>query len=134
MTFLGGLRRRIRQRQQQAAPRRDLTHHLEACEDDRRPASEPPPPSDWPVIQSRHPGWWQVHRIELRPGGTRFAVLIAQVRTEAEAFRVVSQQASQARITKWGSKVPPYYSHRDPKVIADPLRQEDPMTIGTEGE
>jgi len=90
--------------------------HVERCEDDRPPA----PPlalKDWPEIESRHPSWWQVHRIEVTAGQSeRRAVLIAETRTEDEAFRVAAQQFSQVRITKWGAKLKPYYSMREPLI------------------
>lgn len=116
--FFGNLRRRVRQRQQADAMSRllDLSKHVGDCQDDRPPARAERPRVDWPEIQSRHPGWWQVHRIELRQG-VRVTVLIAEVRTEDEAFRVMDQQHSQTRISKWGSKLPPYVSHRDPLVV-----------------
>ena len=90
--------------------------HLESCTDDRPPAA-PPPKTDWPEIQSRHPGWWQVHRVEVPDSSTeRRFVLIAELRTEDEAFNVASQQASQVRITKWGDKQKPYFSMREPRM------------------
>ena len=86
----------------------------------------PPPRRDWPEIQTRHPAWWQVHRIEVDAQGVRVAVLIAEVRTEDEAFRVADRQLSQARVTKWGSKQQPFYTRREPKM------QHQPQT--TDGE
>lgn len=85
------------------------------------PVEEVPPETprqwDWPAIQSRHPHWWQVHRIEVH-GPERRLVLIAETRTEDEAFRVAAAQASQVRLTKWGSRERPYETpHRDPLVV-----------------
>jgi hypothetical protein len=113
---MGSLWRRLRQRQQQglALGRPDLTTHLSVPDE---PLPPPPPLVDWPAIQSRHPAWWQVARVEVHGGLERRYVLIAEVRTEAEAFRVAYLQASQVRITKWGSKERPYESMRDPKRV-----------------
>jgi hypothetical protein len=90
---------------------------------DGKPTTTPdpvPPPQperrDWPEIASRHPAWWQVHRIELHAGARRLA-LIAETRTEDEAFRVAALQVSKVRITKWGSKERPYESFAEPLVI-----------------
>ena len=56
-----------------------------------------------------------MHRIELGLEGTeRRLVLIAECRNEEAAFHVAAQQASQVRITKWGSKQRPYESFRPP--------------------
>jgi len=78
---------------------------------------EAPPQWDWPAVPSRHPHWWQVHRIEIH-GTERRLVLIAEVRTETEAFRVAAAQMSQVRLTKWGSPARPYETpHRDPLVV-----------------
>lgn len=73
---------------------------------------------DLPRIQSRHPNWWQVFRIEVH-GLERRLVLIAECRTEDAAFRLAATQASQVRITKWGAKVRPYDSFRDPLVVIE---------------
>lgn len=85
--------------------------------EDEPPATEafPKVPDlvDWPAIQSRHPTWWQVHRIELE-GTERRLVLIAECRSEEAAFTVAAQQAAQVRITRWGSKQRPYESFRPP--------------------
>lgn len=111
------IRRRVHQRavQRAALNRPDLSRHFETPDPEPRPA--PPVRMDWPEVPNRQPHSWQVHRVELHDG-VRTHVLIAQVRTEDEAFRVEAQQASQVCITKWGSKQPPYYSARPPKVIA----------------
>ena len=79
----------------------------------------PPPLTDWPEIQTRHRGWWQVHRIEIHPGHVRKAVLIAERRTEDEAFAVAAKQASRVRITKWGDKRRPYESFRPLLVVGE---------------
>lgn len=71
---------------------------------------------DWPRIASRHPHWWQVFRIEHHGFDRRYA-LIAEVRTEDEAFRVAAQQASQVRITKFPPKAQPYESFRAPLMV-----------------
>lgn len=118
VTLFGTWRRRVRQRQTQRqtldAPRITFTTDADAP----TPRAEPPL-RDWPEIDSRHPGWWQVARVEVRPdGGVRYA-LIAECRTEDQAFSVAVHQASQVRITKWGSKLAPYTSMRPPKRIED---------------
>jgi hypothetical protein len=82
------------------------------------PSAPPAPRRDWPAISSAHPGWWQVHRVEVR-GGARGFALIAEVRTEAEAFQVAATQASQVRITKWGDRQRPYFSPQRPRMLAD---------------
>jgi hypothetical protein len=77
---------------------------------------DPAPRTDWPAIESRHPGWWLVQRVERHDDGVHL-VLIAECRTEDEAFTVANRQASQVRISKWGSRLPPYYSPREPKEV-----------------
>lgn len=94
--------------------------------DRQRPAPAPVAPPedfpkqpdlvDWPRIHSRHPHWWQVHRIEIH-GDEKHLVLIAEVRDEDAAFRVAAQQVSQVRITKFPSKARPYESYRPPLVV-----------------
>lgn len=72
---------------------------------------------DWPRIQSRHPNWWQVHRIE-HHGTEKRLVLLAECRSEDDAFKIAAQQVSQVRITKWGTKRP-YESYRPPLVVVE---------------
>jgi hypothetical protein len=97
-----------------ASNRPDLSAHLDAPD---LPGLPPPVRQDvrqdWRVIPSRHPWWWQVHRVVHRDAGLDYE-LIAECRTEAEAFRVETFQESQVRITKWGSKTLPYFSPRSP--------------------
>lgn len=86
---------------------------------DTVPDVEIPPPAplvDWPRIHSTHPNWWQVHRVEVCGLETNY-VLIAEVRSEDEAFRVAAQQASQVRIRKWGSQERDYHSMRPPAMV-----------------
>jgi len=104
--------KRVRDRQR-AAYRPKFLPELEAPVDDVPPA--PPACTDWPRIESRHPTWWQVHRVVL-DGHERDFVLIAEVRTEEDAFKVAAVQASQVRIRKWGVK-PDYYSFQPPQRI-----------------
>jgi hypothetical protein len=120
----GSVFRRVRNRQRAAGSSRlpDLSKHIQCtcpavdtCPV-HAPVPQPPPPVDWPEVQTRHPSWWQVHRVEVH-GLERRLVLVAEVRTEDEAFRVADQQASQARIHKWGSRERPYFTHRSPKLV-----------------
>lgn len=69
-----------------------------------------------PVIPTTHPTYWQVHRVESRAGVQDF-VLIAECRTEADAFRVTDAEAWQCRIRRWGSRLPPYISYRPVRVV-----------------
>ena len=89
----------------------------------------PPPPRvplvDAPRIESTHPNWWQVHRVEVC-GLEKNYVLIAEVRTETEAFKVAAGQASQVRIRKWGAKAKDYLSPHDPLlVVTGTVRQAE---------
>lgn len=79
---------------------------------------------DWPPIQSRHPNWWQLFRLE-QHGTELRPVLIAETRTEDEAFRIAAQQVSQVRLTKWGSKLQPYESYRPRMVITGTVERAD---------
>lgn len=79
---------------------------------------ELPTLADWPPTPSRHPNWWQVHRVE-HHGLERRLVLIAECYSEDEAFKVAAKQASQVRITKWGVKARPYESFRAPLVVVE---------------
>ena len=76
----------------------------------------PAPRKDWPRIISTHPNWWQVHRVEVC-GLEKNYVLIAEVRTETEAFKVAAGQTSQVRIRKWGSKARDYLSPHEPLLV-----------------
>ena len=114
-TPLRRVRSRSAQRQQLNAP--DLSRHVVDPVDD--PAPTVVEPRDWPAIESRHPAWWLVHRVEVAPDGARRLVLIAECRTEDQAFAIAVHQASQVCITKHGSKLPPYYSHRSPRAIQE---------------
>jgi hypothetical protein len=102
------------------------------------PDDVPPPPTtrgDWPEIQSRHPGWWQVHRVEL-DGDERRYVLIAEMRTEMDAFDVAAKQISQVRITKWGSRQPAHFSYHPPRRRQPEDRDEGGLRLhdGSTGE
>jgi hypothetical protein len=44
-------------------------------------------------------------------------VLIAERRTEAEAFAVIMRQAHQCELRRWGDRRPPYVSHRPRLVV-----------------
>ena len=53
-------------------------------------------------------------------------MLIAEVRTENEAFKVAAGQASQVRIRKWGAKAKDYLSPHEPLlVVTGTVRQAD---------
>ena len=69
---------------------------------------------DWPAIQSQHPQWWQVHRVE-EHDGQRVFVLIAEAEDETQAFKIALSQDSEACITKWNDRSPPYFTHRPPR-------------------
>ena len=110
---------RVRQRASQRflINRPDLTRHMTGP-DIPAPAQDQGL-RDWPAIQSTHPAWWQVHRVEqVTPGLLRY-VLIAETQTEAQAFSVAVRQLHQVRITKWGTKVRPYLTMRDPLIVSD---------------
>ena len=78
---------------------------------------------DWPPIQSRHPNWWQLFRLE-QHGTELRPVLIAETRTEDEAFRIAAQQQSQVRLTKWDHPRP-YESYRPRMVITGTVERAD---------
>ena len=69
---------------------------------------------DWAAIQGQHPTWWQVHRVE-ESDDQRTFVLIHETPDETVAFRVALSQDSQACITKWNDRSPPYFTHRPPR-------------------
>lgn len=106
---------RVRERQQRERALNRPRSRPELVPDP--PRYVPPPLIERPPIISHHPAWWQVYRIELDPAldPPRRAVLIAEVRTEDEAFKIATSERWQVRITKWGHRAPPFYSHRDPK-------------------
>ena len=121
--YRGGSQGRVRQLVHQRANQRailngpDLTKHLTTPEPE--PLVKAPDRADWPAIQSTHPGWWQVHRVEQVATGLMRYVLIAECQSEDMAFRVVRQQLHQCRLTKWGDKRPAYFSPWPPK-LCDP--------------
>jgi hypothetical protein len=113
----GGIGARVRGRQAAlAAGRRpDLSRFTESAEPTLAVAPARPL-EDWPAIESVHPTWWQVSRLEVRDGvGVR--VLIAERRTEHDAFAVVVGQAHQCELRRWGDRRPPYVSHRPRLVV-----------------
>lgn len=118
--YRGGPTGRVRQLVHQRASQRfllnqpDLSRHV--TDQEPEPLPKPPTLTDWPVIHTNHPYWWQVHRVVMGKDGSRGYQLIAECRSEDEAFRVASQQLHQCRITKWGDKRPPYFSAKSPKV------------------
>jgi len=97
--------------------RPDLSRYLPVDPDPPRPPAAPVL-EDWPRIESRHPTWWQVQRVEKR-GDQTVWVLIAEVRSEDAAFRIAHRQKYQVRISKYGDRQKPYYSHREPKVVTN---------------
>jgi hypothetical protein len=114
MPYRGGAKWAGRLRAARAAANRpDLSKYREAGPD---VVQAPPTPEhrDWPAIPSQHPQWWQVHRVEAH-GDRRVYVLIHETPNETEAFKVALLQDSQAKITKWNDRSPPYLTHRSPK-------------------
>lgn len=59
--------------------------------------------------------WWQVERVELL-AGQRTHVLIAQVRSEETALRIVGSQRWQTIARKWRSRT--HSNWAEPKVIS----------------
>jgi hypothetical protein len=107
---------RRRQAALAAGRRPDLSKWTEAPEEPTVEVEPAQALEDWPAIVSVHPTWWHVSRLEVRPdGGVR--VLIAERRTEAEAFAVIMRQAHQCELRRWGDRRPPYVSHRPRLVV-----------------
>lgn len=88
---------------------------------DTEPRVEPVEPADtrtdWPAISGMHPTYWHVHRVEI-VGGVRRLVLIAERRTEHDAFAIAAEQRHQCRVSRWSDRRAPYYSPRPPLVVA----------------